>query len=126
MQHLDAINEGLVNNMDTDCIYLDYEKAFDKVDHNLLLAKLKRYQIPALFVDWIQSFLSNRTQTVVVGGKQSRPQRVVSGVPQGSVLGPVLFLVFVNDIERSLTSSTIGFFADDTRISSKISTCIDM
>ena len=126
LQHFDAINEGLVNNMDTDSIYLDYEKAFDKVDHNLLLAKLKRYKLPALFVDWISSFLRNRTQTVVVGGMQSRPQCVVSGVPQGSVLGPALFLVFVNDIERSLTSSTIGFFADDTRISSKISTCIDM
>ena len=126
LQHFDAINEGLVNNIDTDSIYLDYEKAFDKVDHSLLLAKLSRYQLPDLFVTWVRSFLSNRTQTVVVGGSQSRPQRVISGVPQGSVLGPALFLVFINDIERCLTGSTIGFFADDTRISSRISSDSDM
>ena len=126
LQHFDAINEGLVNNIDTDSIYLDYEKAFDKVDHSLLLAKLSRYQLPELFVTWISSFLSNRTQTVVVGGKQSRPQCVISGVPQGSVLGPALFLVFINDIERCLTGSTIGFFAEDTRISSHISSDSDM
>ena len=126
LQHFDSINEGLVNNIDTDSIYLDYEKAFDKVDHSLLLAKLSRYQLPDLFVSWVSSFLSDRTQTVVVGGMQSRPQRVISGVPQGSVLGPALFLVFINDIERCLTGSTIGFFADDTRISSHISTYQDM
>ena len=126
LQHFDAINEGLVNNIDTDSIYLDYEKAFDKVDHSLLLAKLLRYQLPDLFVAWISSFLSNRTQTIVVGGMQSRPECVISGVPQGSVLGPSLFLIFINDIEMCLTGSTIGFFADDTRISSQISTHPDM
>ena len=126
LQHFDVIYEGLANNMDTDSIYLDYEKAFDKVDHRLLLAKLTRYQLPDLFVDLIRSFLSNREQIVVVSGARSRPRCVVSGVPQGSVLGPALFLVFINDIERCLAGSTIGFFADDTRISSQIGVYPDM
>ena len=121
-----SINEGLVNNIDTDLIYLDYEKVFDKFDHSLLLAKLSRYQLPDLFVAWISSCLSNRTQMIFLGGRQSRPECVISGVPQGSVLGPSLFLIFINDIERCLTGSTIGFFADDTRISSHVSTHPDM
>ena len=126
LQHFDAIYEGLLRGFDTDSIYLDYEKAFDKVDHRLLLAKLKKYQFPQLLIDWIRSFLTDRVQTVVIKGKHSRPHAVVSGVPQGSVLGPVLFILFINDIENCIAGSTIGFFADDTRISCQISSSADV
>ena len=126
LQHFDAIYEGLAKNMDTDSIYLDYEKAFDKVDHILLWFKLMRYKLPQLLVDWISSFLSHREQTVLIGGKMSRPHNVVSGVPQGSVLGPVLFLIFINDIENCVGRSSIGFFADDTRISRQVASSLDM
>ena len=91
-----------------------------------MLAKLKKYQFPQLLIDWIRSFLTDRVQTVVIKGKHSRPHAVVSGVPQGSVLGPVLFILFINDIENCVAGSTIGFFADDTRISCQISSSADV
>ena len=90
LEHFDAIYEGLVSDADTDSIYLDYEKAFDKVDHRILLLKPKRYNLPDAIVVWIQSFLANRDQIVVIDGHHSIPQPVISGVPQGTVLGPVL------------------------------------
>ena len=72
-------------------IYLDYSKVFDKMDHKVLL---KRYGIGGKVLCWIEQFLTNRTQTVQVEGVLSSPQAVVSGVPQGTVLGPILFLLY--------------------------------
>ena len=126
LHHFDAIYEGLLGNVDTDSIYLDYEKAFDKVDHRLLLHKLVRYKFPQMLIDWISSFLKDRDQIVVVSGSHSDPHRVVSGVPQGTVLGPVLFLIFINDIENYISGSNIGFFADDTRIACQINSSTDV
>ena len=88
--------------MDSDTIYLDFSKAFDKVDHALLIKKLRLYGIEGKLLKWLESFLSNRVQKVVVDGQHSEVTAVVSGVPQGTVLGPLLFLLFVNDIERSI------------------------
>ena len=104
----------------TDSIYLDYSKAFDRVDHSLLLQKLIKYKFHPMLVRWISSFLSDRYQEVVVNGVHSHGERIVSGVPQGTVLGPVLFIIFINDLEQNI-ASTVRFFADDTRISRKIS-----
>ncbi|KAL5254793.1 hypothetical protein ACHWQZ_G014287 [Mnemiopsis leidyi] len=117
------IYEGLVDGKDTDSIYqtyLDYAKAFDRVDHELLISKLERYGFHPSLISWIKSFLSNRDQVVVLDGVQSFIAGILSGVPQGTVLGPLLFILFINDLELCVTSSTVGFSADDTRISKQI------
>ena len=75
---------------------------------------------------WLQSFLSNRSQTVVVNGVKSSPKPVLSGVPQGSVIGPLLFLILIGDIDKEVATSFISSFADDTRIGHEISSEEDM
>ena len=122
LSHFDDILEGLTNKVDTDAIYLDYAKAFDKVDHQLLLAKLKLYGFPDQLLNWVCSFLTGRTQNVVLDGVHSYVSMIISGVPQGTVLGPILFILFINDMESCVKHSKIRFFADDTRISKQI-TC---
>ena len=121
LDHFDDIYEGFTRGEDTDSIYLDYAKAFDKVDLDLLILKLKKYGFGNKLVDWIQSFLSDREQVVVLNGVHSDIAKVLSGVPQGTVLGPLLFILFINDLEQVVTSSTVSFFADDTRVSKQIS-----
>ena len=118
--HFDDILESMMQNADLDSIYLDYAKAFDKVDHALLIKKLERYGVHSKLVKWIKSFLEDRTQQVVVDGHMSELAIIISGVPQGTVLGPILFLVFINDINNCISSSTLRCFADDTRISKSI------
>ena len=103
---------SLNDNAQTDCILLDFSKAFDKVSHKLLLLKLRYYGITGETINWIQSFLTNRKQQVVCDGSISEVVNVTSGVPQGSVLGPLLFLVFINDLP-SCIKSTCRLFADD-------------
>ena len=121
LDHFDDIFEGFTQGQDTDSIYLDFEKAFDKVDLELLMLKLKRYGFHHKLLAWIQSFLSHRQQVVVVNGVHSDIAMVLSGVPQGSVLGPLLFILFINDLESAVSSSRVSFFADDTRVSKLIS-----
>ena len=120
LDHFDDIFEGFTQGLDTDSIYLDFEKAFDKVDLELLMLKLKRYGFHYKMLSWIQSFLSHRQQVVVVNGVHSDIARVLSGVPQGSVLGPLLFILFINDLEMVVSFSRVSFFADDTRVSKLI------
>ena len=111
------ILESLTNNSDFDYIYLDYAKAFDKVDLRLLIRKLALYGIHSKVINWIESFLSNRKQAVVVDGHLSLLAAIISGVPQGTVLGPILFLIFIDDIENCIMHSIVRCFADNTRIS---------
>ena len=99
----------------TDVIVMDFSKAFDKVCHRRLLCKLRNYGIGGLTGGWIEDFLTERTQRVVVEGQCSIPAAVRSGVPQGSVIGPALFLFYINDIADEI-SSTVRLFADDTII----------
>ena len=98
-----------------DVIYLDYQKAFDSVPHQRLLIKLKAYGITGTLLTWITNFLTGRSQKVVVNGILSTPTPVLSGIPQGSVLGPLLFLIYVNDLPSDICSSLM-LFADDTKI----------
>lgn len=92
---------------------MDYSKAVDKVWHRLLLHKLERYGIKGNIFDWIKSFLYETMQKVAINGISSEPLPVLSGVPQGGVLGPILFLVYINDLLEML-SCTKMLFADDT------------
>ena len=119
LQHMDYILNNYLDSSETDVIYLDYAKAFDKVDHSLLLKKVKSYGIQGNLYKWIEQFLLDRTQTVIVDGKHSRPMPVISGVPQGTVLGPILFLLYVNDLDQYVKDSKLSSFADDTRIGKK-------
>ena len=96
----------------TDVVVLDFSKAFDVVPHQRLLHKLDHYGIRGTTLNWIQNFLTNRTQKVVVDGSSSESAREKSGVPQGTVLGPLLFLTYINDLP-STVSSQVRFFADD-------------
>ena len=120
--------DELASNIDagsqTDIILLDFSKAFDKVPHQRLLAKLDYYGIRGRSHAWIRSFLGDRSQQVVVESKTSYTGAVISGVPQGSVLGPTLFLVYINDLCDNL-NSTVRLFADDTSLCEKISTVSD-
>ena len=97
-------------------IYLDLSKAFDTVDHTILLHKLKHYGIRGLPLQWFQSYLSNRQQYTVANGAKSELRQVEYGVPQGSVLGPLLFLIYVNDISASTGNNKLRLFADDSNV----------
>ena len=116
LQHIDQILRNFLNNCDTDSIYLDFAKAFDKVNHKLLLKKVWAYGIRGKVYSWIESFLTERTQVVGVNGVYSFIAVVLSGVPQGTVIGPILFLIYINDLEKCVSHSLLSSFADDTRI----------
>ncbi|KAL5250292.1 hypothetical protein ACHWQZ_G016138 [Mnemiopsis leidyi] len=116
IEHVDSVLKALNDGREVDVIYLDYSKAFDKVDHQILLAKMKQYGINGPIYDWIECFLSNRKQTVVVDGKKSAFKEVESGVPQGTVLGPVFFIIYVIDLVLRVKSSKTLTFADDTKL----------
>ena len=109
-----------------DVVFLDYSKAFDKVPHKRLLHKLKFYGIRESTNQWISSFLENRTQLVLVDGKASPSAPVLSGVPQGTVLGPLLFLAYINDLPDCITpGSDARLYADDSALSREIKTTDD-
>lgn len=103
-----------------DTVYLDFQKAFDSVPHNRLITKLNAYGIVGNIQQWIKEYLTNRKQRVIVNGKPSQWTNVTSGIPQGSVLGPALFVIFINDLPDAVRSST-AIFADDTKIYREVS-----
>lgn len=113
LEFIEDVTTNMEEGKQTDVLIMDFSKAFDKVSHSLLLHKLDHYGIRGKTNKWIQSFLSNRSQRVVVDGYTSDSASVESGVPQGSVLGPSLFLFYINDIAEGL-NSTVRLFADDT------------
>ena len=119
LEHQDRVLSILEEGHNVDSIYLDFSKAFDKVDTGILCHKLRRMGISGKLGILIHNFLTNRKQTVLANGIKSVPSDVKSGVPQGTVLGPVLFLILINDIDENIDSSS-SLFADDTRVTRKI------
>ena len=115
---------SIIENIQTDLdngdfaagVFIDLKKAFDTVDHDILLKKLEYYGVRGLLKDWFQSYLKNRKQFVSVNNSTSNTKEITTGVPQGSVLGPLLFLLYINDLHKSVKHSKTYHFADDTNI----------
>ena len=122
---LQELSQSSDKNLQTDVIVMDFAKAFDKVPHKRLLYKLGFYGIRNNTLHWIQDFLHLRTQTVVLEGTHSDNIDVTSGVPQGTVLGPILFLLYINDFHEYLSYSTLRLFADDSIIYKQIKSLDD-
>ena len=112
---LNMWSESISHGIPVDVIYLDYEKAFDKVPHRRLLLQLNKFGIKGNTLSWITDYLQDRTQRVRVNGAISSSIDVLSGVPQGSVLGPALFLIFVADVS-TIINNIISLYADDTKL----------
>ena len=127
-QLLECINDwtkSIDNKESIDVFYLDISKAFDTVSHPKLLKKLKCFGISGYILNWITDFLSSRKQFVSVKNSDSNYANVESGVPQGSVLGPILFLLYINDLAMVAKHCSLKMFADDTKIYFKCDKSVD-
>ena len=114
---LEEITKWVDDRSPVDVVYLDFQKAFDKVPHKKLLLKLKAHGNDVF--NWIEKWLTHRKQRVIIDGEISNWKSVLSWVPQGSVLGPILFLIYINDLEDDISSKVLKF-ADDTKVFRKV------
>ena len=110
---IEHLARSIIYRNQTDLLILDFSKAFDTVSHKRLLLKLEYYGIRGHHLNWMQSWLLNRTQQVVLEGEHSEKSNAKSGVPQGTVLGPLCFLLYINDMGNNI-SSNLKLFADET------------
>ena len=117
---LTEVNDFLLSNMDssllTGVIFLDLKKAFDTVNHNRLCAKLRWYGFQDSEIKWFESYLDNRSQTVRYLGTLSESEIIPVGVPQGSILGPLLFILYINDLPEIVSQCKVVLYANDTAI----------
>ena len=121
LETMDILTQAIEDGHPIDIIFLDFSKAFDTVAHRRLIIKLPTFGIVDKMLEWIRAFLSGRTQRVILGDFISKWIRVLSGVPQGSVLGPLLFIIFINDLINNLPEGcNCKLYADDTKLISII------
>ena len=114
---VDIIMQSLASKQSTLGIFLDLSKAFDTIDHTILLSKLEHFGVRGIALKWFTSYLAGRTQQVVCNGVlSSNINHITHGVPQGSILGPLLFLVYIKDFRLCLKNSEQIMFADDTSV----------
>ena len=111
-----ALVTALDNNEYAIGIFLDIKKAFDCIDHSILLSKLEHYGFRGHIQEFIRNYLSSRRQYTLINSTHSSTQNIQYGVPQGSILGPLLFLIYINDIQHSTTKTELRLFADDTAL----------
>ena len=126
LQHQDKITQLLEEGCNVDVVYLDFSRAFDKLDIDITLQKIHDMGITGKLFRWLQAFLTGRKQFVLVQGEKSEEVSVVSGVPQGSVIGPLMFLILLKYIDAGTRFSHIASFADDTRVLSGVSNTDDV
>ena len=127
IQFTDSLARSINAAARSDVIYFDFAKAFDSVNHDVLIHKLKsQYGIDGVLLKFIINYLEGRKQRVIIGGHQSSLRNVNSGVPQGSIIGPILFVLFIDDMHKHISPGTnIALYADDTKIWRKIKSYAD-
>ena len=121
LEFMEIITQHVDDGHPVDVIYLYFQKAFDKVPHARLMKKVKAHGINGKILTWIEAWLCGRLQRVVLNGSKSNWMEVMSCVPQGSVLGPLQFVIFINDIDDNIVNDILKF-ADDTKLFGAVST----
>ena len=116
LETIENLKTAIDENRITCGIFLDFSKAFDTINHNILLAKMNKYGIRGLPLEWFSSYLKERKQYVKIGNNESSKKTITCGIPQGSTLGPLLFLLYINDLPNCSDKLLFRLFADDTNI----------